>query len=80
MPWRRDIKKELNIINTQCLQERQIFSPRGAKVTKHTYSSNLSLHPLLDGLSQLFYDIQWLGENPDVSSDEIFPWMYVATR
>ncbi|KAI6131170.1 hypothetical protein EV401DRAFT_1884065 [Pisolithus croceorrhizus] len=34
LPWRRDIVKELNLIDQRRLQDSSIFSPRGAKAAK----------------------------------------------
>ncbi|KAI6095704.1 hypothetical protein F5141DRAFT_1068121 [Pisolithus sp. B1] len=34
LPWRRDIIKELNLIDQQRLQDSSIFSPRGAKAAR----------------------------------------------
>ena len=42
LPWRRDIVKELNIIDQQRLQDSDIFSPRGAKSAKRIRSDNFS--------------------------------------
>lgn len=52
MLWRRDIKNELNIINTQWVQEKDVFSQKGAKVAKCIHSGNAlpSLHSPVTGL------------------------------
>ncbi|KAI6097969.1 hypothetical protein EDD16DRAFT_1718879 [Pisolithus croceorrhizus] len=42
LPWRRDIVKELNLIDQQRLQDSSIFSPRGAKAAKHIQCNNFS--------------------------------------
>ncbi|KAI6094983.1 hypothetical protein F5141DRAFT_1068813 [Pisolithus sp. B1] len=40
LPWRRDIVKELNLIDQRRLQDSSIFSPRGAKAAKRIRRDN----------------------------------------
>ncbi|KAI6102072.1 hypothetical protein F5141DRAFT_1217624 [Pisolithus sp. B1] len=42
LPWRRDIVKELNLIDQRRLQDSSIFSPRGAKAAKRIRRDNFS--------------------------------------
>ncbi|KAG9315639.1 hypothetical protein JVU11DRAFT_3281 [Chiua virens] len=82
MPWRRDIKRELNIIDIQRTQDKETFCQKGAKLTKRIRSGNAlpsSRRPVM-GLPQSFYDPLWLAENPDSASDKMFPWMHIVIQ
>ena len=79
LPWRRDIVKELNIIDQQRLRNSDIFSPRGAKAAKRLRSDNFpkSERKAVKGLPRPFYDQNWLAQNQGISSDVPFRWMTV---
>ena len=79
LPWRRDIIKELNIIDQQRLRDSDIFSPRGAKAAKHIRNDNFSKsdRKAVKGLPCPFYDQNWLAQNKGMSSDVPFRWMTV---
>ena len=81
LPWRRDIVKELNIIDQQRLRDSDIFSPRGAKSVKRIRSDNFSKseRKVVKGLPRPFYDQSWLAQNKGMSSDVPFRWMSVYT-
>jgi len=68
LPWRRDIIKELNLIDQQRLQDSDIFSPRGAKAAKHLRSDNFSQseQKAVQGLPCPFYDEGWFTQNEGV--------------
>ena len=79
LPWRRDIIKELNIIDQQRLRDSDIFSPRGAKAAKRIRNDNFlkSDRKAVKGLPCPFYDQNWLAQNKGMSSDVPFRWMTV---
>ncbi|KAI6094497.1 hypothetical protein F5141DRAFT_1069491 [Pisolithus sp. B1] len=58
LPWRRDIVKELNLIDQRRLQDSSIFSPRGAKAAKRIRRDNFSPseRKAVEGLPRPFYD------------------------
>ncbi|KAI6116948.1 hypothetical protein EV401DRAFT_2073001 [Pisolithus croceorrhizus] len=82
LPWRRDIIKELNLIDQQRLQDSSIFSPRGAKAAKRIRSDNFSPseRKAVKGLPRPFYDEDWLAQNKGMSSDVLFHWMTVYAQ
>ena len=79
LPCRRDIVKELNIIDQQRLRDSDIFSPRGAKAVKCIRSDNFSKsdQKAIKGLPCPFYDQNWLAQNKGMCSDVPFHWMMV---
>lgn len=42
MPWRRNITREVDIIDTQRTQDKDIFTSKGAKLAKHIRSGGTS--------------------------------------
>ncbi|KAI6132496.1 hypothetical protein EDD16DRAFT_1699642 [Pisolithus croceorrhizus] len=72
LPWRRDIVKELNLIDQRRLQDSSIFSPRGAKAAKQRKA--------VEGLPRPFYDESWLAQNKGMASDEHFRWMTIYAQ
>ncbi|KAI6126527.1 hypothetical protein F5141DRAFT_1209787 [Pisolithus sp. B1] len=82
LPWRRDIVKELNLIDQQRLQDSSIFSPRGAKAAKHIRCNNFSPseRKAVEGLPRPFYDESWLAQNKGMALDEHFWWMTVYAQ
>ena len=79
LPWRKDITKELNIIDQQWQRDSDVFSPRGAKAAKHIRSDNFpkSERKAVKGLPRPFYDQSWLAQNNRMSSDVAFCWITV---
>ena len=79
MPWRRDISKELTIIDEQHFKDHQIFS-KGAKPAKRTSSMLPSSRGAMKGLPMSFYDADWMGTNNTnkaFPTDEQFLWMHI---
>ena len=62
MPWRRELERELRIINEQQLVDTDLFAPRGSKLGKRIRGSGnpRSSCPALASLLQPFYNEQWL--------------------
>ena len=79
LPWRKDITKELNIIDQQRQRDSDVFSPRGAKAAKRIRSDNFSKseRKAVKGLPRPFYDQSWLVQNNGMPSDVPFRWMTV---
>ncbi|KAI6022120.1 hypothetical protein EDC04DRAFT_2900940 [Pisolithus marmoratus] len=82
LPWRRDIVKELNLIDQQRLKDSSIFSPRGAKAVKHIRSDKFlqSEWKPVKGLPCPFYDAGWLAWNKEMCSDVPFCWMTIYAQ
>ncbi|KAG6370128.1 hypothetical protein JVT61DRAFT_12428 [Boletus reticuloceps] len=80
MPWRRDLKKDLNIIDVQRLQEKNIFSTKGAKVTRRIRSGTPLARGPIVGLPQSLYDPEWLAGNLGAPSGETFRWMHIIVQ
>ncbi|KAI6095507.1 hypothetical protein F5141DRAFT_1068330 [Pisolithus sp. B1] len=82
LPWRRDIVKELNLIDQRRLQDSSIFSPRGAKAAKRIRRDNFSPseRKAVEGLPRPFYDESWLAQNKGMASDEHFRWMTIYAQ
>ncbi|KAI6021156.1 hypothetical protein EDC04DRAFT_2901413 [Pisolithus marmoratus] len=82
LPWRRDIVKELNLIDQQRLKGSSIFSPRGAKAAKHIRSDKFSQSEQkpVKGLPRPFYDAGWLAQNKEICSDAPFHWMTIYAQ
>ena len=66
MLWRRELERELRIIDEQWLVDTDLFTPRGLKPGKRIQGSgNLRIScPALASLLQLFYNEQWLDTQP----------------
>ncbi|KAI6031653.1 hypothetical protein BKA83DRAFT_4122219 [Pisolithus microcarpus] len=58
LPWRRDIVRELQIVDQQRLRDSTIFSPRGAKAAKRIRGDNFpqSERKAVKGLPRPFYN------------------------
>ncbi|KAI6012943.1 hypothetical protein PISMIDRAFT_24750 [Pisolithus microcarpus 441] len=80
--WRRDIVRELQIIDQQRLRDSTIFSPRGAKAAKQIRGNNFpqSEWKVVKGLPHPFYNEGWLAQNKGMSSDEPFCWMMIYVQ
>ncbi|KIJ09711.1 hypothetical protein PAXINDRAFT_17207 [Paxillus involutus ATCC 200175] len=79
MPWRKNIQHELDIIDRSRALDSDIFSPRGAKVTKRIRVHHpvlMSRNPVKN-LPASFYDTKWLGQQKGVASEIDFPWMTI---
>ncbi|KAI6039265.1 hypothetical protein EDC04DRAFT_2895511 [Pisolithus marmoratus] len=82
LPWRRDIIKELNLIDQWRLEGLSIFSPRGAKAAKRIRSNKFSQSERkpVKGLPRPFYDAGWLAQNKEICSDAPFRWMTIYAQ
>ncbi|KAI6004951.1 hypothetical protein EDC04DRAFT_2611608 [Pisolithus marmoratus] len=82
LPWRRDIVKELNLIDQWRLEDSSIFSPRGAKAAKRIRSNKFlqSERKPVKGLPHPFYDAGWLAWNKEMCSDAPFHWMTIYAQ
>ncbi|KAI6008625.1 hypothetical protein EDC04DRAFT_2906986 [Pisolithus marmoratus] len=82
LPWRRDIVKELNLIDQRRLEDSSIFSPRGAKAAKRIRSDKFlqSEQKPVKGLPRPFYDAGWLAQNKEMCSDAPFRWMTIYAQ
>ncbi|KAI5996764.1 hypothetical protein EDC04DRAFT_2909832 [Pisolithus marmoratus] len=84
LPWRRDIIKELNLIDQRRLKGSSIFSPRGATAAnaKHIRSDKFSQSERkpVKGLPCPFYDASWLARNKEICSDAPFRWMTIYAQ
>jgi hypothetical protein len=79
MPWRKNIQHELDIIDRSRALDSDIFSPRGAKVTKRirVHHPVLTSRNPVKNLPASFYDTKWLGQQTGVASEIDFPWMTI---
>jgi hypothetical protein len=87
--WRRNIDKELDILDEQRLLDTDIFSPQGSKpVTRIRGDRNprSERHPVC-GLPEALYDKQWLeGQSENYCrmtlcvSQEQFRWFKIAAE
>jgi hypothetical protein len=61
LAWRRDIEKELTIIDRQRVLDSDIFSPRGSKPVKRLRGTgtHASERDPVVGLPRPFYDDEW---------------------
>jgi hypothetical protein len=62
LPWRRDISKELEYIDSQRILETNPFSRKGARPMKRRRGEGVSTRAAMEGLPAIFYDQQWLRE------------------
>ena len=89
MPWRRNINKELNIIDKQWVKDKDLFSPRGSKPgprIRH-YRNPPSDRRHVSNLPREFYDNDWFEEQDPNDrrftvdpSKEKFKWMRIGAR
>jgi hypothetical protein len=70
VPWRRDMGRELKIIDSS-------HSPttKGAKAAKHVKSTNVTSRTLVKGLPPPFYNSLWLEKNQKMASKDTFQWL-----
>ena len=85
MPWRRDIRKELEIIDTTRVKEKGIFSRQGSRPVKRIRGDEppVSAREAPRFLPKELYDGGWLQEQrfPDLKpgfSQEQFDWMEIV--
>lgn len=77
MPWRRDISKELQIIDSHS-KKGVSMGPKAAKRVKALRST--SNRKAAEGLPKSFYHDDWLAHNPNSASDTTFPWMNIVSQ
>ena len=75
MPWRRNMVRELKIIDGS-----RSPSTKGAKAAKHIKSTNATSWKPVKGLPPQFYDAIWLFNNQRVASEETFQWLELIMR
>jgi len=86
MDWRRNIEKELEIVDLQRIIDKDIFSPQGSRPLprKRAPDNPVTSRDPVMGLPKVLYDGLWmleLNERQKGSlkiSDEKFPWMKVV--
>jgi len=86
MDWRRNIEKELEIVDLQQIIDKDIFSPQGSRPLprKRAPDNPVTSRDPVMGLPKVLYDGLWmleLNERQKGSlkiSDEKFPWMKVV--
>ena len=86
MPWRRDITKELEIIDAERLKDRAVYRRQGSKPAQRRRNPDapLSSREAPAGLPQAFYDESWIAKlskdkRRDLAvSDRKFYWFNVA--
>ncbi|KAG9313663.1 hypothetical protein JVU11DRAFT_5999 [Chiua virens] len=71
MLWRRDIERELEIIDNQRFVDTDIYTPRGSKPVKRMRGkrSAPSAHHPVAKLPKVFYDKTWLKKQPQKFHD-----------
>jgi hypothetical protein len=62
MPWRRDVRREMGMIDGQRMKDKQVFSKRGAKpvVRIQNGTKGDTRRPAPAGLPKSFYQKEWL--------------------
>lgn len=86
MEWRRDIEKELEIIDLQRVLDKDIFGSQGSKplLRKRAAENPVTSRDPPVGLPMALYDSMWILQltKRDMESlkisDKRFPWMKVA--
>jgi hypothetical protein len=83
LPWRRNIDKELNVIDAGRIENLTTFGRQGSKPVKR-YRSNLqSTRKPVEGLPRAFYNGDWYGKCSKQEKDGLrvsrkhFPWMMI---
>jgi len=73
MPWRRNIERELEIIDTQRFVDADIYTPRGPKLVKRIRGRGnvLSARRPVAKLPRVFYDKDWLERQSQKFQDQI---------
>ncbi|KAG6372665.1 hypothetical protein JVT61DRAFT_7421 [Boletus reticuloceps] len=70
MPWRRDMAKELRIIDTT-----RSPTTKGVKAAKCIKSTNVMSRTPVKGLPTQFYEPVWLAQNQKMATEEFFEWL-----
>ena len=86
MDWRRNIEKELEIVDLQWIIDKDIFSPQGSRPLprKRAPDNPVTSRDPVMGLPKALYDGLWMSELNERQkgslkiSDEKFPWMKVV--
>jgi hypothetical protein len=80
MPWRRDLEREMGILDSQRYVDADIFMPRGSKPVRRIQGTGnrSSTRSAVSHLPQAFYDEGWLEKQPQKFKGEVsmedFPW------
>ncbi|KAF9233650.1 hypothetical protein BU15DRAFT_66404 [Melanogaster broomeanus] len=80
MPWRRDITKELKIIDTSCYLDSDILSPQGAKRAKRIRSTNPTSRKAVRELPRQLYSPTSLEQDEGIASKESLLWMSILMQ
>jgi hypothetical protein len=80
MPWRRDIAKELKIIDTSRYLDSDILSPKGAKAAKRIKSTNHTSWKPVRELPRQLYSPTLLEQDEGIASKESLPWMSIIMQ
>ena len=84
MPWRRDITKELRVIDSQLLENRKIDRNARTIPRKRGASAPTSTRDPVHYLPRAFYDDQWYNSLPEHQQEIIcavadaHPWIHVV--
>jgi hypothetical protein len=84
LPWRRDIEKELDIIDALRMNEPEAYAPQGSKPLRRIRGAEnpVSLRKPVEGLPKSFYDADWFKDAKDPAfkgavSRTKFKWMNI---
>jgi hypothetical protein len=84
LPWRPDIRKELEKIDAVRMDQPTAYSSKGSKpVRRHWDERNpISTRQAVKGLPRNLYDEDWFEENPHLArkaqpSTEVFDWVQI---
>ncbi|KAF8573646.1 hypothetical protein K439DRAFT_1624919 [Ramaria rubella] len=88
LTWRRDINKELQIIDHECMLNSEIFAPQGAKPVMRVRGTGnpVSTCDMVKGLPQILCDGTWYDRTPSddwevtlAVSKEQFQWLSILS-
>ena len=85
MEWRRNIDRELEMVDLQCIIDSDIFSQQGSRplIRKRAHDNPTTARKALAGLPLALYDGAWMANLTERQlealkiSEEPFPWMQV---
>jgi len=86
MDWRRNIEKELEIIDLQRVIDKDIFFPQGSRPLprKRAPDNPVTSRDPVMGLPKVLYDSLWMSELNEHHKESLkilgekFPWMKVV--
>ena len=85
MPWRRNVDWEMGLIDKERVQDKKVYSKRGAKPVVRVRNGERgdTRGPAPTGLPQSFYEKEWLAAQSDVNrrglniSQKKFKWFMI---